>query len=227
MLRPPVLFIDVLKQFWTPQHLCKFRPPSQVLFPPPQAERREDVRWERRRLASSSSNSHARTHKTHYTHLLTSLVTARLLSQCPRQGRCPLIWTKPERGDSLDLISKLLHQFISIHTTEQPRALPPTPCQQFSSSFRNLCPNASLKKKTDHKTESKGQDLSAYILKSSSLIMTGVLIFFLRVRCSFSLHFCKTDPHTVLHFTPHKQQTQQTLYVSSTYSWSCAKCNNL
>lgn len=103
------------------------------MFPPAQAEKRR----------MSGDNGVGLCHALHmphiqlYTHLLSSLHTVRLLSQCPWQGRCPFIWTKPVRGGSLDLISKLLHQFISIHTTEQPPALPPTPHQQLSSWFNN------------------------------------------------------------------------------------------
>lgn len=169
------------KQFWIPQHFCTLGPPR-VLFISPEAVNHQISRENSIVLSFTSILSHIHTY-------WLVLYIVRLLSQCLRQGRCPFIWTKPGRKDSLDLISKLLHQFISIHTMEQPQALQPTPHQQLSFSFRNLCPNV-LEQKKNLITKSKRQDLSACILNGSS-IMACVCIFSQHAHCS--LAFWKND----------------------------------
>lgn len=121
------------KQFWIPQHLCTLGPPR-VLFISPEAV---DHQISRENSIVLSFTSYSVTH----THLLTSFVHCETAVTVPTAGQMSLIWTKPGRKDSLDLISKLLHQFISIHTMEQPQAFPPTPHQQLSFSSRNRSPN--------------------------------------------------------------------------------------
>lgn len=210
------------------ERLSIFGPPSHVLLPPAEAEKHKMSGENRAGLCHPYILTHTHTYAT--THLLTGLLTVRLLSQCPRRGRCPFIWTKPERGDSLDLISKLLHQFISIHTTEQPRALPPTPHQQLSSSFRNLCPNAASGKKKKKKK------------KPDRITVTGPFCFhtekFLSYydRClyffpPFSLvpSLCiSVKTGSIQRFTCHARDApyeRQT--YSSSHSWFCTKYNNL
>lgn len=173
------------------ERLSIFGPPSHVLLPPAEAEKHKMSGENRAGLCHPYILTHTHTYAT--THLLTGLLTVRLLSQCPRRGRCPFIWTKPERGDSLDLISKLLHQFISIHTTEQPRALPPTPHQQLSSSFRNLCPNAASGKKKKKEKAWPNHSDGTFLLShwKVPLLLWQVSLFFPSVLVgSFSLHFC-------------------------------------